>query len=186
MPLLVAATAPIGSEKAAMCAGCHGAQGISPNPDWPNLAGQHAPYLEKQLHDYKNATLRHNAIMTALVAGLTDDDIHALAVFYAGLPPPEGLSPQANQTRGEAIYRRGDLSKHITACIACHGPKGTGNAEAGFPALAGQEPGYTAQQLQAFKDHHRQNDLRAIMQDISARMGPEDMEAVAHYVAGKK
>ena len=165
-----------------MCGGCHGAQGISPNPDWPNLAGQHASYLEKQLHDYKDATLRQGTIMTALVAALTDEDIHDLAEFYARLPIHEGAPLQANQARGEAIYRRGDLSKHITACIACHGPQGTGNAQAGFPVLAGQKSGYMVQQLQAFKDNTRQNDLRGIMRDISARMSSEDMAAVGHYL----
>ncbi len=184
MPLLAAAPSPVAQEKAAMCAGCHGAQGISSNPDWPNLAGQHAPYLEKQMHDYKDATLRHAAIMTPLVSALTDEDIHDLADYYAHLPAPEGTHLTTKPTRGETLYRRGDFSQHITACIACHGPEGTGNAQAGFPLLSGQQPGYTIQQLQAFKDKARQNDLNRIMRDISAHMTPEDMEAVAHYLTG--
>ena len=179
-----AVTSSASPEKAAMCGGCHGAQGISTNPDWPNLAGQHALYLEKQLHDYKDATLRHAAIMTPLVMVLTDEDIRDLAGFYAQLPMHEGARAQESQGRGEALYRRGDLSKHITACIACHGPQGTGNAQAGFPVLSGQQAGYTVQQLQAFKDKKRQNDLRGIMRDISARMSQEDMDAVANYLAG--
>ena len=72
--------------------------------------------------------------------------------------------------------------KRITACIACHGPQGTGNAQAGFPVLSGQHAAYTVLQLVAFKDGKRKNDLNHIMQDISNRMSKEDMEAVAHYI----
>ena len=184
MSLLTAATPAMAQEKAAMCAGCHGVQGISSNPDWPNLAGQHAPYLEKQMHDYKNATLRHAAIMTPLVSALSDEDIHDLADFYAHLSALKDTPLATDSTRGETLYRRGDLKKHITACIACHGPTGAGNAQAGFPLLIGQQPGYTVQQLQAFKDKSRQNDLHSIMRDISSHMSTDDMEAVAHYLAG--
>ena len=82
------------------------------------------------------------------------------------------------------MYRGGDFNKHITACIACHGPKGTGNAQAGFPSISGQHAAYTIQQLQDFKEGKRKNDLNSIMRDISARMSIEDMEAVANYIAG--
>lgn len=169
-------------DKSAMCAGCHGAQGISVNPDWPNLAGQHASYFIKQLHDYKQATTRNNAIMTSMLSQLNDDDIQALATFYANLPRPGAPTQTKNLLRGEELYRRGDFKKHITACIACHGPQGTGNAQAGFPALSGQQPGYTVQQLQAFKERARSNDLNSIMRDISARMSKADMQAVADYL----
>lgn len=177
----VANTAP---EKAAMCAGCHGAQGVSSNPDWASLAGQHASYLAKQLHNYKDTNTRNNPIMTSIVTQLSDDDITQIADYYASLPIPKGTTPQQYKTRGEELYRRGDLDKHITACIACHGPHGTGNAQAGFPVLSGQQPAYTVQQLLAFQNKTRSNDLNSIMRDISARMNREDMEAVAHYLAG--
>ena len=171
-------------EKTAMCAGCHGVQGISVNPDWPSLAGQHAPYLAKQMREYKDATTRNAAIMTPMVMQLSNADIAEIAQYYSSLPRPEGKTPEKFQARGEAIYRRGDLNKHITACIACHGPQGTGNAQAGFPVLAGQQPGYTVLQLLAFKDKARSNDLNSIMRDISSRMSRDDMDAVAYYLAG--
>lgn len=171
-------------EKAAMCSGCHGASGISTNPDWPSLAGQNANYLAKQLRDYKDAKTRNAPIMSPLVAAFTDDDIRELAAYYASLPLPIGSTSKQYQARGEAIYRRGDVNKHITACIVCHGPKGTGNAQAGFPALSGQQPAYTIQQLNAFKTKTRRNDLNSIMRDISHRMSEDDMTAVAHYLYG--
>lgn len=182
--LPVTANPHAGQEKSAICAGCHGAQGISINPDWPNLAGQHATYLAKQLRDYKEANARNAAIMTPMVVQLSNDDIQDIAEYYASLPLPQDHTPEKYIARGEALYRRGDLTKHITACIACHGPQGTGNAQAGFPVLSGQQPAYTVLQLLAFKDKTRRNDLHSIMRDITARMNHDDMDAVAYYLAG--
>ncbi|MCP0914725.1 MULTISPECIES: c-type cytochrome [Legionella] len=173
-----------GEAKAAACVACHGAKGISTNPQWPSLAGQHAGYLAKQLRDYKQASTRNSPIMAPIVAKLSDQDIEDLAVYYSKLPLPEGQTPQRFIARGEQLYRGGDFKSHITACIACHGPRGTGNAQAGFPVLSGQQAVYTMQQLQAFKDNQRSNDFNEIMRDISVRMSKEDMEAVAYYVAG--
>ena len=173
-----------GQSKSAICAGCHGVQGISMNPDWPSLAGQHATYLAKQLRDYKGASTRNAVIMTPMVVSLSPEDILDIADFYASLPLPKGNTPKQYLARGKALYRQGDLTKHITACIACHGPQGTGNAQAGFPVLAGQQPAYTIQQLLAIKNKTRLNDLNSIMRDISARMSREDMEAVANYISG--
>lgn len=174
----------IGQEKSTACAACHGATGVSTQPEWPSLAGQHASYLMKQLYDMKEHRGREALTMTSLVANLTDQDMADLAVFYARQPLPEGSTPKKYLARGEALYRGGDFTQHITACIACHGPRGRGNAEAGFPSLSGQQAGYTVLQLQNYKDHKRRNDLNSIMQDISARMSTEDMVAVANYVAG--
>lgn len=171
-------------EKVALCVACHGVQGNSTNLQWPNIAGQHQPYLEKQLYDFKKITTRNVPVMTAIVATLSDNEIHELALYYAQLPLAKGTAPQKYVTRGEAIYRGGDLTKHIVACIACHGPHGTGNAQANFPVLSGQHAYYTIQQLQAFKDKKRSNDLNAIMRNIASRMAPEDMEAVAYYIQG--
>lgn len=170
--------------KVALCIACHGQEGISTNPEWPSIAGQHASYLSKQLHDFKEGKTRNAATMTPLTAGLSDEDISELAAFYAKQTVPEGTTPEKYVKRGEQLYRGGDFEKHITACIACHGPRGTGNGQAGFPALSGQHAAYTIQQLQDFKDKKRSNDLNSIMRDISANMSQDDMEAVAYYIQG--
>ncbi len=170
--------------KTTLCIACHGQQGNSDNPTWPNLAGQHASYLNKQLHDLKKGKTRNAVAMTAILANLNDEDMTELAIFYANQPRARGNTPEKFLKRGELLYRGGDFAKHITACIACHGPQGMGNEQAGFPLLAGQHALYTAQQLQAFKEGKRANDLNFIMRDISARMSQEDMEAVAYYIQG--
>jgi len=92
-PLLLAiaavaqATDPAaGKAKAAeVCAACHGADGNSPSPDFPKLAGQHREYLAKALEDYKSG-LRKNAIMAGFATPLTKQDIDNLAAYYAAQP----------------------------------------------------------------------------------------------------
>ncbi|KTC97324.1 cytochrome c4 [Legionella geestiana] len=173
-----------GLEKSATCVACHGPAGISPNPLWPNLAGQHAPYLLKQMQDMKAGKTRNVPVMTAILANLSDEDLTDLAAYYASLPHPIGKTPKAAIAPGERLYRGGNFERHITACIACHGPGGLGNSEAGFPVISGQNAAYTAQQLADFRDKKRANDYNAIMRDISARMTQEDMNAISAYVAG--
>ncbi|HHT0593469.1 TPA: c-type cytochrome [Legionella anisa] len=182
--VLFAQENPSEMKKAVVCTSCHGQEGNSANPEWPNIAGQHPRYFIKQLQDMKNSDLRDAPTMKALVATLTEQDMDDLAVYYAKMPLAQGSTPEKFLKRGEQIYRGGDFAKRITACIACHGPKGTGNAQAGFPVLSGQHAAYTVLQLNAFKDGKRKNDLNHIMQDISSRMSQDDMEAVAHYIEG--
>ncbi len=175
-------SAELGKEKAIVCAACHGDEGHSPNDIWPNLAGQHKAYLIKQLHDFKKNESRHSPVMMPFSAALTDDEMDAVALFYSTQKRMTAKHLSKNE-RGERLYRFGDSTKHITACIACHGPDALGNPLAGFPVLANQKAEYTFLQLKAFKEKARQNDLNAIMQTISARMSEEDMRAVSDYLS---
>ncbi|MGP9799965.1 c-type cytochrome [Rheinheimera sp. NSM] len=80
-----AADPQLGKAKAAVCAACHGANGISIIPDYPNLAGQKVKYLESSIKAYRDGE-RKNPIMSPMASGLSDADIANLAAFYAGLP----------------------------------------------------------------------------------------------------
>ncbi len=83
----VAGDAAAGKAKSAVCAGCHGPAGISANPIYPNLAGQHAAYLESQLKAFKAGKRKdgNGAIMTPMAMPLSDADIANLAAYYASL-----------------------------------------------------------------------------------------------------
>jgi cytochrome c553 len=175
-----------GQVKAVVCAACHGVAGVSNLPIWPSLAGQHAAYLAKQLRDYQQDKLRHAEVMRPFAAPLSEQDRQDLAAFYASLAPPTPSAPTRTQARGKQLYRQGDLKQRITACIACHGPQGLGNGEAGFPRVAAQQVDYTRAQLYAFKHKQRQNDLNAIMRTISAHLSDEDITAVAEYMASMR
>ena len=71
-----------GKAKSAMCASCHGANGISMSPLWPNLAGQKEQYLIKQIKAFRDGT-RQDPTMAPMVAALSDADIENLAAYYA-------------------------------------------------------------------------------------------------------
>ena len=83
--------AAAGKEKSAACAACHGPEGISQTPQFPNIAGQYEDYLYQSLKDYKSGA-RKNAIMAGTVATLTDQDLKDLAAYFASLPGLTSLS----------------------------------------------------------------------------------------------
>ena len=73
-----------GKKKSAMCVGCHGAMGVSANPEWPNLAGQKDKYIMSQLKAFRGG-VRKNPLMTPISAALSDTDIENLAAYFSGL-----------------------------------------------------------------------------------------------------
>lgn len=76
--------ASAGKKKSTPCAACHGAEGVSPSPEFPNLAGQYADYLETALKHYQNGK-RKNPIMTAQAQNLKPRDIQDLAAYFSSL-----------------------------------------------------------------------------------------------------
>ena len=81
---IFAADVAAGKAKAQICASCHGANGISNVPTYPNLAGQKAAYTEKQLKAFRDAT-RTDPTMNAMAKPLTDADIANLAAYFESL-----------------------------------------------------------------------------------------------------
>jgi cytochrome c553 len=81
-----AGDAAAGKAKSAICGACHGANGNSSNPMWPNLAGQHAPYLVKQLKDFKSGA-RKDPVMAPMAAPLSDQDMENLGAYFASQKP---------------------------------------------------------------------------------------------------
>ncbi|MGB1110095.1 MAG: c-type cytochrome, partial [Gammaproteobacteria bacterium] len=138
-----------GKAKAAACAACHGADGNSANPEWPNLAGQGAKYITAQLKAFKSGE-RKNALMAGQAAPLSDEDMENLGAYFATLTPKVGETDPKFIEQGKAIYMGGDAERMVSACLACHGPSGKGNPAASYPALSGQHAKYTMIQLQAF------------------------------------
>lgn len=177
-----AGDAAAGQAKSALCASCHGPDGNSVNPIWPKLAGQDAGYLAKQLYDFKTAK-RTDPIMAGMAMAVQDADVENLAAYYAAQPISAGVASNPDLVeKGRALYRGGDLDKGLTACAACHGPQGEGNATAGFPVLAAQHAPYLIKQLQMFRDGSRGNDQNGMMSGVASKMSDQDMEAVAMYL----
>lgn len=172
-----------GKNKAAVCAGCHGADGNSMVPNWPKLAGQHASYITKQLSDFK-AGNRNDPTMSPMAAPLSEQDMADLAAYFSSQKVAIGSANAEKAALGKKLYQGGDSAKGISACMACHGPSGAGNPGAKYPALHGQQSMYVVKQLQDFRSGARTNDPAKMMSSIAAKMSNEEIEAVAEYIAG--
>lgn len=165
------------------CVSCHGADGNSVNPIWPSLAGQGAPYIAKQLYDFKGGR-RADPLMSGMAMAVPDDKVDEVAEYFASqeAKPAAPVKPELVE-QGKQLYVAGNLATGITACAACHGPNGNGNAAAKFPALGAQHAAYTIKQLQMFRDGSRANDPNQMMRDIAARLTEQEIEALAMYLS---
>lgn len=172
------------------CAACHGADGNSLIAINPKLAGQHKNYLVKQLQEFKLASQtggkegRNNAVMNGMAAALSEQDILDLSAYFSSQEATKGEASEDAVAQGSKLYVGGDLQRGITACIACHGPKGNGTSLSGFPDISGQHSDYIAAQLKAFRSGERANSLNGMMADIAKRMTDKDIEVISSYVAG--
>ncbi|MCC7312021.1 MAG: cytochrome c4 [Sulfuritalea sp.] len=163
------------------CALCHGPEGESASAVYPRLAAQHPDYLQKQLRDFRDGR-RVSDPMSEMAKDLKDDDIAALAAFFAsrkaGARQP-GDVELANV--GKYIFNRGNGYSGVAACASCHGAKGYGTEQ--LPRLAGQHPAYVETQLKEFNKRARTND-NAIMHSIASKLTELETRAVSVYIGG--
>ena len=188
----IAGDARAGKAKAAVCAACHGPQGIAIAPNFPNLAGQSATYLYVQLAMFKHGQ-RSDPVMSGQAAALSDADMRNLAAYFASLPPrPAGQAEAASP--GGMLYRDGDPARGVPACQGCHGTDGQGPrvhpaampqpAWSTFPRLGGQSPVYLAKALGDFKRGARSGSTNAkVMQGVAATLDDADVQALSAYIA---
>ena len=174
-----------------VCAACHAADGNSAAPANPKLAGQPAEYITKQLKNFKDAAkepnkdgARKSAVMGAMTATLSDQDMLNLGAYYSEKPIKSG-SAKLPYDAGKKVYQGGNSGTGVPACAACHGPTGAG-IPSQFPRLGGQHADYILAQLKAFRSGDRVNDAGKMMRTIASKMSDQEMLAVANYVSGLK
>lgn len=178
-----------GQEKSAPCTACHGPNGNSPTADvGPSLAGQHASYIVRQLKAFKEGTREgeKSPLMKPFAESLSEQDMHDVAAYFAAqTPTPKGADP-ALVGLGEEIYRGGIPDRGIAACIACHGPRGSGNPLAAYPRISGQHADYVAQTLSEYASGARRSDadLNQMMRNVAEHLLDEEIRALASYVQG--
>lgn len=168
-----------------VCVACHGADGNSVITMNPKLAAQHPEYIAKQLKNFKSGE-RNNAVMSSMVANLTDEDMANLGAYF-GSQKANGGAAKTNGpgSLGERIYRGGLPGVGVPACASCHGPTGSG-IPVHFPRLAGQHAEYTVNQLKTFRAGERANDSAQMMRMIAGKLSDNDIAAVADYIQGLK
>lgn len=185
--------AEAGKAKTAVCGACHGADGNSPAPNFPKLAGQGERYLLKQLHDIKAGTAptaeagtgRKVLEMTGMLDNLSEQDLADIAAYFSHQGMSVGAADPALVQRGQELFRGGKIEEGMPACTGCHSPDGMGNAAAGFPKLGGQHSTYVAKQLTDFREGNRTNDGDTmIMRAIAAKLSNKDIAAVSSYIQG--
>ena len=180
-----AGDAAAGAALAAPCAACHGQDGVTTLPGYPNLAGQGEKYTADQLRAIKSG-VRAAPLMTGQLDAMSDADLVNLAAYYAAMPRPIGQAKDERLDVGAQIYRGGIARKGVAACTACHSPIGAGNSLAGFPGLGGQPADYLVAQLTAYREGVRVTDesLGGVMRAVAEGLTDGEIKAVANYIQG--
>jgi len=163
------------------CAVCHGINGRSISPTFPNLAAQTAPYIELQLHAFKDQSRADpdaQAFMWGMASQLSDAAISGLAGYFASQSAPPG-SP-GNSTlieKGKLLYEQGVPARQIPPCASCHGAHAEGNGP--FPRLAGQHAPYLLKQLLVIQSVLR---TAPVMHGVIKDLSKDQMQAVVAYL----
>src|SRR5918993_4667095 len=172
----------MGAVVAEGCVACHGQRGIASDPQNPNLAGQSAVAIYKQLHDYKSGSRVHD-VMTAIAQGLDDRQIEEVAAHFASSTRRD-LDPTTAEVVDEDIVRlveRGDPARGLPACNSCHGDNAGGPLET--PTLSHQNREYLARQLRAYKTSERRNDIYTRMRSVAKLLTDREIDRLANFYA---
>ena len=159
-----------GKVKAAACAGCHGAEGVSENLPGPSLRGQNEPYFVEALATYSTGA-RDNPMMSAVAKGASSEDTADLAAYFAGLTCESTLTQESQAaSTGQAT---------ASTCIACHGASGQ-SANRSWPNLVGLSKAYLTDTVRAYRDGARKN---VMMSGIAKGLSDTDIDNAAAYYA---
>jgi cytochrome c553 len=168
-----------GATLAHQCAICHGPTGVS-RADSPNLAGQYASVIYKELKDFQTGA-RVNAVMSPFALALSEQDMTDLASYYAYLPRLPAYHPAAPLPLPRIVINGAPL-RGIAPCGSCHGAL---DNKVGSPWLEGQSAVYIKSQLEAFSSNDRRNDISQQMRNVARRMTPNEIEEAAQYYASQ-
>src|ERR1700689_2104291 len=163
------------------CSACHGVNGRSVSPTFPILAAQTAPYIELQLHAFKDQTRADpgaQAYMWGMASQLNDASISGLAAYFSKQSAAEGRSGNATLiAQGKQIFMEGVPGRQIPACASCHGAQAQGNGP--FPRLAGQHAPYLLKQLLVIQSVLR---TAPVMHGVIKDLTRDQMQAVVAYL----
>jgi cytochrome c553 len=177
------------AERTRACTACHGEQGrATPAGYFPRIAGKPSGYLFNQLVNFREGR-RVNAAMSYLVQHLSDAYLQEIAQYFSALdlpyPPPQPVPmTPAQDARGEMLVLRGDAALELPACIQCHGSALTGVAPS-MPGLLGLPRDYVVGQFGAWRSGQRKAAQPDCMAQITARLAPGDIAAVAGWLAAR-
>src|SRR5215470_7879845 len=163
-----------------VCVACHGEQGVSAAPQYPNLAGQSGAAIYKQLNDYRTGS-RTNQLMTDIAKALDEATLADVAAYYAAQPKrnPNPATLAESPPAIVHLVELGDPNRNIPPCAACHRPGSGGPIET--PILAEQGKEYIVLQLKMYAAGERRNDVYGRMRTIAAKLTPAEIDGLATY-----
>ena len=169
------ADAEAGRRKSEPCAACHGPDGNATIPGTPSLAGQPTYFTHWQLIKFRDGR-RKDEQMSPFAVNLTDDDMGDLAAFYAAQKPQprQSVVDPAKAAKGREL-----IVRHH--CSSCHMPNLEGQKQ--VARLAGQDLAYLLKLLRGFKAQTAA-DLDGTMTMAAQPLTAEEIESLAHYIAG--
>lgn len=193
-----------GQSRSELCSACHGPNGISIVPMYPDIAGQRADYMYWQLKEFEH-TDPGLSVMVVPAADLTDEDMRDLSVYYAGMPaagPPADADASAPApdpavlARGEQLYLHGDPPAGIPPCQACHGADARGHPLATevdaagytpyavYPALRSQREAYLVTQIAEYQQAKGVNMTSDyVMAGAAEHLDQASIEALAAWLS---
>jgi cytochrome c553 len=163
------------------CGTCHGVNGRSVSPTFPNLAAQTAPYIETQLKAFKDQSRADpdaQAYMWGMASQLSDTAISGLAKHFSQQPAAEGKSGNASLiAQGKTLFDEGVPGRQIPPCASCHGAHAEGRGP--FPRLASQHAPYLLKQLLVIQSVLR---TAPVMHGVIKDLSKDQMQAVVAYL----
>ena len=170
-----AADIAAGKEKAELCIGCHGENGISQMENAPSLAAQPDQFIQWQLIFFRAGT-RKSEEMKPIVEQLDNNDIRNLGAYFASLQPPK-KKPDDNPD----LSAKGKQAAAGRRCASCHLDSYAGTKA--VSRLAGQREDYLLKALRDYKSGVRAGGGMAAMAEVAYSLSEEEIEALAHYLA---
>ena len=163
-------------EKAEVCAGCHGDNGISQTENIPSLAAQQDQFTQWQLVFFRGGA-RKNELMQPIAEQITNEDVRILGAYFASLPPAKDPKPDDNPD----LSKKGAEAAAGRRCASCHGDSFAGTKA--VARLAGQREEYLVKALHDYKSGVRTGGAGAAMTDVAYPLSDEEITALSHYLA---
>ncbi len=192
--------AKAGQAKAGVCAACHGMDGNAMQQGAPRIAGMPERYIADQLQLFTTGqrTSGLAGVMMPFASLLSAQDMRDVGAWFASQKAGAGVADDTviadgpNKGMkfyqvGERLFRGGDANRGVPACMACHGPAGSGNPGPAYPALHGQDAAYVARRLEEYRagtTSYKNPTHFQLMAMVSKPLTDEEIQSLASYVQG--
>lgn len=174
----------LGKTRSELCQGCHGEFGLSLEDLIPNLAGQYANYIAKQLRNFQSGARTHQ-IMSAMAQTINDEELTDIAAYFSSQKKMQGNGKGENPI-AKNLFTKGDSSRGIPPCMSCHGMNGKGQSPSvsTYPVIGGQHKSYLVAQLTHWRSGERSNSPDGVMNKVAKTLTDAEIDALTDYISG--